>query len=528
MYPTNQTDILATQTAPSAQTPSFISCLPVLWSRVLFPGQSASPSLLRWQSLLILILFPGALLYPCMDFHLFEPDEGRYAEIPREMMIRGEWIVPYLQGEPYLDKPPLFYWLVSISYRLFGVHDWSARLIPALAVHLCVLLTYLLGRRSLGERSAFWGALALGLAPGFVGMGRLLILDSLLSACVAISWLCGFEAIRGQRFRGAWWMAAAIACGLGILAKGPVALILFVPPMLAYPWLTSSAVRVSWRAWLGFLAIVLLVALPWYIAICVRLPAFATYFLWEHNVVRFVAPFDHLRPIWFYGPVVLIGLLPATLLAYPLLRFLLSCDPLDVRRRSPEFGFMLLAGGWCVLFFSLSGCKLPTYVLPSFPPLALAVGAFIAGSRYEKPRWVAVPAGMSLLLLAIAHFGVVPWYAEFHSPMSRAEEVWSYCGDPNTPVVCYPRSCDSVSFYLGRDDLQNFRSKQTPSMIQQLLKQPRTVILFTHRHSLEALRQVLPPQLRLCAETPLSGSLRKGTSPEMCYMAIVERRVAGH
>src|SRR6202008_1592092 len=118
---------------------------------------------------------PAALLYPCLSFRLFEPDEGRYAEIPREMLARGEWIVPYLQGEPYLDKPPLLYWLVGLSYRVFGVQDWAARLIPALAVHASILLTYFFGARMLGERAGFWGACLLSLAPAFVSVGRLLV-----------------------------------------------------------------------------------------------------------------------------------------------------------------------------------------------------------------------------------------------------------------------------------------------------------------------------------------------------------------
>src|SRR5438105_14321585 len=119
---------------------SVLAWLPFLWSRVLFPGEPHPPGRLRWTALLVLLLVPGALLYPWLAFHLFEPDEGRYAEIPREMLVRGEWVVPYLLGEPYLDKPPLFYWLVMFSYRLLGIHDWSARLVPALAVHGCLLL----------------------------------------------------------------------------------------------------------------------------------------------------------------------------------------------------------------------------------------------------------------------------------------------------------------------------------------------------------------------------------------------------
>src|SRR5437764_10763156 len=146
---------------------SLPACLPLLWSRVLFPGAVPLQTAWCWPALLLLLLLPALLLYPCLSFYLFEPDEGRYAEIPREMLQRGEWVVPYLQGEPYLDKPPLFYWLVILSYRAFGCHDWAARLVPALAVHGCVLLTYLLGRRLLGGRAAFWGAAALAVAPAF-------------------------------------------------------------------------------------------------------------------------------------------------------------------------------------------------------------------------------------------------------------------------------------------------------------------------------------------------------------------------
>ena len=136
--------------APTESLPSSpLSWLPLLWRRGLFPGQADSRTAISGRSLLLLLILPSVLLYPCLTFPLFEPDEGRYAEIPREMLQRGEWVVPYLQGEPYLDKPPLFYWLVMLSYRAFGFHAGAARLVPALAIHGCVLLTYLLGRRFL-------------------------------------------------------------------------------------------------------------------------------------------------------------------------------------------------------------------------------------------------------------------------------------------------------------------------------------------------------------------------------------------
>src|SRR5712691_10250049 len=121
------------------------ACGEWLWSRVLFPGKPEASGPLRLGPLLFFLLVPAAVLYPCLSFYLFEPDEGRYAQIPREMLARGDWVVPVLQSEPYLDKPPLFYWLVMLSYSLFGVHDWAARLVPALAVHGTILVTYLLG-----------------------------------------------------------------------------------------------------------------------------------------------------------------------------------------------------------------------------------------------------------------------------------------------------------------------------------------------------------------------------------------------
>ena len=125
------TDTPAQADLATAWPRSLLACLPLLWSRVLFPGRPSLVGPPRWRVLLLLTVLPAVLLYPCLSFLLFEPDEGRYAEIPREMLARGDWVVPYLEGEPYLDKPPLLYWLVIGSYRLFGVHDWSARLVPA-------------------------------------------------------------------------------------------------------------------------------------------------------------------------------------------------------------------------------------------------------------------------------------------------------------------------------------------------------------------------------------------------------------
>jgi hypothetical protein len=273
--------------------------------------------------------------------------------------------------------------------------------------------------------------------------------------------------------------------------------LLLVPPFVLLRFLTGKRWHVSPGAWGAYLVVLLAVTVPWYAALCVRIPDFARYFFWEQNVQRFLVPFAHEEGFWYYGPVLLAGLLPGTLLVIPVVRFLLARDEATVRLRSPEFGFMLLVGGWCIGFFTLSTCKLPTYILPAFPPLCLALGHFLARGPWRQSLLPSCTAGVTFVLLAGAHYLVVPWYAEYRSPMSRPDEVRRLCSDPTTPVVCYPRNCDSVAFYLGRDDLHNYRSKEIEDLRYLVRTNPRTVILCTHRHSLAALRELLPPDVRI-------------------------------
>jgi Dolichyl-phosphate-mannose-protein mannosyltransferase len=560
-------------------SPTLLSLVPAFWTGVLFPGQAATPEKFQHRPFLLLLLISSSLVFANLSFHLLEPDEGRYAEIPREMLARGDWLVPYLQGEPYLDKPPLLYWLVMLSYKVTGIHDWSARLVPALALEACILLTFAFGRRWFGDRAAFWSGLLLSLAPGFVSVGRLLIMDGLLTLWVAGSLFTAYEAIRGDRMQAGWWIASACACGLGVLTKGPVALMLLIPPCLAYCWLhglgqdsegrcrwielrpSSFDLRASTEArssklearflsksvplfpswhWLAlFFVVCLAIPLPWYIAICVRSPEFARHFLWEHNVVRFVAPFDHQRPIWYYGPILLVGLLPGSLFLAPLAAFLVSTKREVAAKRSSSLAFVLLAGGWCLLFFSLSGCKLPTYIMPAFPMLALACGAYLSQAGWLEGRLIKVSAVSMFVLLFSTHHIVLPWYAGYRAPISRLAELRDYCADRGTPLICYPRHCDSVAFYVGRDDLRGYRSKQTHLLVQFLQKQPRTVLLLTHRHSLDSLRHALTPDLKLVSTRHFGLGLLPGlsdnlaqsvswmmgeTSLGLCDVAVIERR----
>ena len=506
--------------------------LPYLWNGVLFPGMAEERTALRGRSLLWLVVLPALLLYPTRGFHLLEPDEGRYAQIPREMLERGEWVVPTLQGEAYLDKPPLLYWLIALSYRTFGVSPEAARLVPAICVHLTILLVYLLGRRSVGERAAFWGALLLTVAPGFTAIARLLLLDGLLTLCVTLSVLAGFEAVRTGTFKPGWWLLAATASGLGFLTKGPIAELLLFVPLWVFSLMNRRTARVRWYQYAFFFSVVVAVNLPWYIAIYLREPEFLKHFFWEHNVMRFAKPFDHLQPVWFYVPILIGGLLPGTILfASYAWKFLLGGAD-AAATRSAAGGFWLLAGAWCVAFFSISGSKLPTYILPAYPFLCLALGEFVARSRWNDRRSTRILIGsMAALLLAVHHVGL-PWYARERSPRGQPQLVERFLGDRETTVVCFPRYCNSLAFDFERSDMKQVHTREVNTLYVACHHRPRTVILFTHHDSLAGFRSQMPASLEIVEAVSLrrkysSAWLTKllGTTPwGLCDIAVVAPR----
>ncbi len=330
-----------------------------------------------WAAFLLLMVVAGSLLFPQLSYPLIEPDEGRYAEIPREMLATGDWIVPLFHGEPYLDKPPLFYWLCAASYKVFGVHDWAARLVPAIAAWLTVVATYWFGSRFLGRQAAFLGSMMLALSIGFVCCGRFLILDSLLALLVTGSLFAALAAVSRGRFHWGWWLASAGLCGLGVLAKGPVALALVAPPVVAHAWLNRHPRAPRLSQWSAYLAVIAMLTIPWYVGMTLRMPGFVQYFFWEHNVNRFLSGSNHPEPFWYYAPVLLLSCMPWGLLLFPLAKYLVSRSPQIRASRTSEVGFLVLWAGWCLLFFSASRGKLPTYLLPCLPAIMLLLGHYV-------------------------------------------------------------------------------------------------------------------------------------------------------
>jgi dolichol-phosphate mannosyltransferase len=404
------------------------------WGHILFTAPEAESEQARgplWLPLLLLALITGALLFPNLSYPLLEPDEGRYAEIGREMLVRSDWVVPTLNHEPYYDKPPLFYWLVAASLHFFGTHEWAARLVPTLAAFLTVLAAFFFGRRNFGCRAGFLAGLVLALMPVFVTCGRTLILDSLLALFVALALFTAYEAIRGRRLHWGWWTTSAACCALAVLTKGPVALILVGPPVVACAWLRRDGPRPGLVSWSAYLGVVVCVSAPWFVAVIARDRAFAYEFFVRHHLMRYLGEDFHAEPIWFYLPVLFVGCLPWSFLFPSLACFLFGRrwmvqketawsspstihHPPSTISRPWALGFCLLSAGWCLLFFSLSRGKLPPYILPALPALAVLVGCHLEellwGATTRAPGWAALGAPrVAVGVLAVAWLGIAAW-----------------------------------------------------------------------------------------------------------------------
>jgi dolichol-phosphate mannosyltransferase len=392
--------------------------LPFWWSRVLFPARPANPARLGatfWLCLLALAALAGTVLFTHLSYPLVEPDEARYADIGREMLRDGDWLLPHLNYVPHCDKPPLLHWLTASSLGLFGVHPWAARLVPALSAFLTILATFVFAARAVGLRAGFLAGLALALMAGFVQAGRFVLTDGVLLGWEALALFTAYEAVRGRRLRTGWWMASAVCGALAVLAKGPIALVLVAVPVVACTWLDRDRPRLRLRHWLAYGGLVLCLAAPWFVAVSVRHPEFAREFFLEHHLLRFFGPDYHAEPWWFYVPVLLVACLPWSLLLLPWAGFVFSRSPAHGRLRPPAVGFFLLWAGWCVLFFSLSRGKLPTYILPACPALAVLVGWYLDLALFramDLPAFRAVRLRVpraTVAVLAAVWLGAAVW-----------------------------------------------------------------------------------------------------------------------
>lgn len=343
--------------------------------------------------------------YGLGQFGLIGADEPRYAQVAREMLERHDWITPVLNGRPWLEKPPLYYWQAMLAYSLFGVTDRAARMPSAVDATLMVVAVYLFFRR-FRHTLEVDAALITASCAGVIGFARAASMDMALAAIFTVGMLAWW-AWRERGSRG-YLALFYVALALGVLAKGPVAPLLAAGVVVVY-----AAASREWRLipktlWLPGILAFCAISLPWYFAVQIRNPEFFRVFILEHNLARFSSDlYHHREPFWYYLPVTLLALLPWTV-------FVLAALVQTVRvwwserwwsgRSAPalesdiQFQFRIFACGWLALpvaFFSISQSKLPGYILPAVPAGALLLADYLRHHLQEEPpepvsKWLVI------------------------------------------------------------------------------------------------------------------------------------------
>lgn len=325
------------------------------------------------------------LFYNLGRYSLKEPDEGRYAEIPREMVLLGDYVVPHLNFVRYFEKPPLLYWVTALSYHAFGKSEWSFRFPNAIFALLTVLATYSFAARRFTERCAFLSSSMLLTSFGFFAMAHIVTIDTLFSFLLFASLLCFHEFYLSGRKRFLYLFFAALA--LAVLAKGPVAVILLAVTVMLFLLAERRLSFLKEMAEAKGILLFAVISVPWFVLICLKEKDFFRFFFMDQNVVRFLTT-KHGRsgPVYYFFPVLFGGLFPwSALLPRAVVRLW----------KARETRLLLIWCGVVFLFFSASGSKLPPYIFPIFPALAVVLGLL-----FEREWLTRVSVGPEVIVYA--------------------------------------------------------------------------------------------------------------------------------
>ena len=338
-------------------------------------GNMRRSSALHLGKILLLPIIYVLLWFGTLNYrHLIPSDEGRYAEMAREMLVTGDWVTPRYNGYKYFEKPPLQVWATAATFQAFGIGDWQARLWTALTGFLTILAIGFTGARIYNPRAGWIAALVLASSPMWVISGHFNSLDMGLSAFLVAA-LCSLllaQTSHNKTSSRNWMWACWVFMALATLSKGLIGAAIPAMVFIAY-----SISAWDWKIWTRLrlfsgIVIYLLITAPWFVLIAQRNPEFLEFFFIHEHLQRFTQD-THSRtgPIYYFVPLLIIGALPWVLQIPGSI-----AQAWQERRREFSSGWLLVC--WFVIiftFFSVSHSKLPGYIIPIFPALALLIGS---------------------------------------------------------------------------------------------------------------------------------------------------------
>jgi len=372
------------------------------------PGRAAGARWLPW-ALLAIGWFATIQVRPLLD-----PDEGRYAQIPSEMLASGDFITPRFNDLKYFEKPPLQYWATAGMYALFGFSEWTSRAWSVGLAFACLPLVFAWVRRFYGNEAALTAVAALGVSPFFLVIGHLNLLDAAFTfwlTAAVLAFTLAQSASSGSTAERRWMLAAWALAALAVLSKGIVVGVLAGGALVLYT-LVERDVRPWRRLHPGAgLTLFALIAVPWFVLVSLRNPSFPRFFFVHEHFARFLTTVhQRVEPWWYFLPLFLAAVLPWLV---PMARAVRAAwsdpGPQSAAAEAPGAGvrfrplrFLLIYAAVVLVFFSASGSKLAPYILPMVPVLAAVTGAYLRdpgrlarhAARAAAPLVLLVAAGL--------------------------------------------------------------------------------------------------------------------------------------
>lgn len=359
-----------------------------------------------WQDLLWLTVLLAIVFCVLLGVRpLNTPDEGRYAEIAREMLFYHNYITPQLNNVVFFDKPPLVYWLMAASMKIFGVNEWAVRLIPALFAWLGCLMVYVTARTLYDRRAGWLAALMLATGALYFALAHYINMDMAIAVLVSIA-LQGFllSTIVPQHRRRYLYLAY-IACSLAVLTKGLIGLVFPLVIIGAWIMLCNQWILIKKMCLPTGLLIILLIACPWFLLVQQANPEFFHYFFVYEQFTRFTGQqFNNPQPFWFYVPVILIGFYPWITFTVPAI--INAWPKWSQRMAQKNQVFILLWIAVIFSFFSIPQAKISSYMLPIFPALAILTAGFLSQRWSDMSIW-RWPVRINLLVSIVLAIAVV-------------------------------------------------------------------------------------------------------------------------
>jgi 4-amino-4-deoxy-L-arabinose transferase-like glycosyltransferase len=345
--------------------------------------------------ILLLISFLAISWFADIQFRdLTHTDEGRYGEIAREMVVSGDWLTPRLNDFKYFEKPPLHYWITASAYKIFGIHNWTARLWTELAGFLTILVTAYAGYRLFNRETGLLAGMLLAANIYFYLVAHINVLDMGLTFFMTLT-LVGFLLAQSDQAHYKQWMLLAWAgAALALLSKGLMAVVLPGAVFVLYSLIRRDlAIWKRLYFWPG-LGLFLLISAPWFVMVSIANPEFPEFFFIHEHFERFLSKgHQRVEPWWYFLGFTFIALLPWLPQSWRTLKDAVS--GYDRQEKTFEPGlFLLIWAAFILLFFSISSSKLPHYIAPIMPALSLL---FATTLRQDQHRGLDISSGITAL-----------------------------------------------------------------------------------------------------------------------------------